>query len=212
MKKSIVIVIILFQGVVCFSQQNSYFFFYLVNSGRKPTPKHGAVKDIVIDSPMLCVLNYNNEEITGKFTIKKAILHIDAPDKVRDLHFGDTAIRSIRIFHEGALLFLKMINTPRGQQLRRVLQDTLGFAVYDDVFSFSRSVDNVDYDELIFEYDGKSYVVTDFWTTSRKRKMIDILNHIFKSDLKYNEYRSKESLLESILKLENRAAFRKIKK
>lgn len=204
MKKSIIIVIILFQAIACFSQRNSYFFFYLVNSGRKPVSGHSAIKDLTITTPLQSVVNFNNDTIWGKLTIKKGELHVEAPNESHTLRFEDSGINSIRFFHDGVELFLRKINVSGEQKLRRVLLDTLGFAVYDDVFSFSKSVNDVDYDELIFEYDRTIYTVTDFWTTSRKRKMIDILNRIFKSDLKYSEYRDKESLLESILNLKNR--------
>jgi hypothetical protein len=205
MKKSIIIAITLFQAIACFSQRNSYFFFYLVNSGRKPMPGHTAIKDLVISTPLYSVVSYNHDTISGKLTIKKGILSLEAPDGVRTLSFEDSGIHSIRLFQDGVELFLKKVNVPGQQKLRRVLLDTLGFTVYDDVFSFSSSVHDVDYDELIFEYDRTIYPVTDFWTTSRKRKMIDILNRIFKSDLKYSEYQGKELLLESILNFSNRA-------
>ena len=210
MKKSIIIVIILFQAITCFSQRNSYFFFYLVNSGRKSMQGPSAIKDLIISTPLQSVVSYNSDTISGKLTLKKGILYVEALDGLHTLRFEDSAINSIRLFQDGVELFLKKVNVSGQQKLRRVLLDTLGFAVYDDVFTFSRSVQDVDYDELIFEYDKTVYPVTDFWTTSRKRRMIDILNRIFKSNLKYNEYRDKETLLESILSLENRVLVKQL--
>ncbi len=190
-----------------------FCFIFFPSFGQRGTSypplfiKYGGIrskKQFEIDRPVNAIIFYHTDTIGMSVKVQaEKILPVEKAD-FKKISLEDTALHSV-VFISG-FDSLKLVRVPFNKnKLMRVLFDSLDFKIFDDVFTFSNSANDVDYSELIFKYKENYYEVFDFWAISLKRRMVDVLNNIFSLDLRYKDYKGKEDLLQSILKFQNQA-------
>lgn len=99
------------------------------------------------------------------------------------------------------VLFVKRYNSER---LFRLLFNASGVKIYDTKRSLDIEPGNIEYNELLLEYEGELYPVVTFWTTSTKRSLIKILNKIFRLSLQPENFKNKEAVMAAVLNYDDR--------
>lgn len=181
------------QEAEAFAQSNkSTAFFRLINSGKKRKDKF---TDAINGSGWL---QYRDSIIKGEFLLSNDGFLVVQKIDGKWFAYSDTLVRKIVINNKKGNLYLNRL-VGYDNQLRRLLKDTLGIEIYDKSFDLNRSAGSINYYSLLFRKDTLYIPAVTFWVTSTKRSIIQIMNKLLGSNLKPNEFKSKENYMEQLL-------------
>ncbi|GAA4749278.1 hypothetical protein [Flavisolibacter ginsenosidimutans] len=172
-------------------------FFSLVNVGHK-------TKHQVLYTEGWAMVFYGADTLMGNAECNgNTVLLKHQGDSVQQKFImADENLKGMQLFIDSSILsFVKMENSTK---LHRLLFDAYGLKIYDDVLSSKIDPDNINYSELLFAFNGKTYPAVTFWTTSTKRSMIEILNNIFRLSLQPKDFKNKEAVMAALLSYDHR--------
>ena len=172
-------------------------FFSLINVGHK-------MRHQLLYAEGRATVFYGADTLMGvaEFNGNTVLLKHQGDSVQRKFIVADENLKGVQLFIDGLMVsFMKKENSTK---LHRLLFDAYGLKIYDDVLSSKIETGNINYSELLFEFDGKTYPAVTFWTTSTKRSMIKILNNIFRLSLQPDEFKNKEAVMAAVLNYDDR--------
>lgn len=174
----------------------AHAFFSLVNFGHKTQYQISAEEKATVF--------YAGDTLSGHAELKGNAIFLTLSNDTlqRMLKLADSNFKEMQLYTNGSVV--SFVRKGNDAKLFRLLFNDEGLKIYDDVLSSKIETGNINYSELLFEFDGKTYPAASFWTTSTKRSMIKILNNIFRLSLQPDEFKNKEAVMAAVLNYDNR--------
>lgn len=185
--------IILLGGFIADAQKApANAFFSLINVGHK-------MRHQLLYTEERATVFYGADTLMGnaEFNGNTVLLKHQGDSVQRKFIVADENLKGVQLFIDGLMVsFMKKENSAK---LHRLLFDAYGLKIYDDVLSSKIDPENINYSELLFEFNGRTYPAVTFWTTSTKRSMVEILNNIFRLSLQPKDFKNKEAVMAAIM-------------
>lgn len=142
---------------------------------------------------------YGADTLLGnaEFNGKTVFLKLQGDSVQRKFIVADNKLKEVRLYVDSTTVFF--IKKENGTKLQRLLFHAYGLKIYDDVLFSKIDPENINYSELLFEFNGRTYPAVTFWTTSTKRSMVEILNNIFRLSLQPKDFKNKEAVMAAIM-------------